>query len=48
MLLCFSPETQTYIQRIEHEKAEKAKGAQGDNRSFLAKYVSFFTFLSLF
>ncbi|GIX98329.1 ER membrane protein complex subunit 10 [Caerostris darwini] len=32
------PDTQTYIQRIEQEKAEKARGEQGDNRSFLAKY----------
>ena len=34
-----SPETQTYIQRMEQEK-EKSKGQDTDNRSFLAKYVS--------
>ncbi|XP_015925885.1 ER membrane protein complex subunit 10 [Parasteatoda tepidariorum] len=33
-----SPDTLTYIQRLEQEKAEKARGEQGDNRSFLAKY----------
>lgn len=32
------PDTQTYIQRLEQEKAEKARGEQGDNRSFFAKY----------
>ncbi|GFT54463.1 ER membrane protein complex subunit 10 [Nephila pilipes] len=32
------PDTLTYIQRLEQEKAEKARGEQGDNRSFLAKY----------
>ena len=35
----FRPETQTYIQKMEAEKAEKAKGQQTDNRSFFAKYV---------
>ncbi|GFR02354.1 ER membrane protein complex subunit 10 [Trichonephila clavata] len=33
-----APDTLTYIQRLEQEKAEKARGEQGDNRSFLAKY----------
>jgi len=33
-----SPDTLTYIQRLEQEKAEKARGEQGDNRSFFAKY----------
>ncbi|XP_022082704.1 ER membrane protein complex subunit 10-like [Acanthaster planci] len=32
------PETQAYIQKLEEEKAQKAKGNSGDNRSFLAKY----------
>ncbi|CAL1276073.1 unnamed protein product [Larinioides sclopetarius] len=32
------PDTLTYIQRLEQEKAEKARGEQGDNRSFLSKY----------
>lgn len=34
------PDTQSYIQRMEQEKLEKMKGDRGDNRSFLAKYVS--------
>ncbi|KAF8764168.1 ER membrane protein complex subunit 10 like protein [Argiope bruennichi] len=33
-----APDTLTYIQRLEQEKAEKARGEQGDNRSFLSKY----------
>lgn len=37
-----SPETQAYLQKLEREKQEKVQGEQGDNRSFLAKYVSFF------
>ncbi|XP_064635253.1 ER membrane protein complex subunit 10-like [Lineus longissimus] len=32
------PDTQSYIEKIENEKAQKAKGEQGDNRSFFAKY----------
>lgn len=32
------PETQAYIQKLEQEKMEKAKGQQADNRSFFAKY----------
>ncbi|RWS23390.1 secreted protein-like protein [Leptotrombidium deliense] len=32
------PDTQTYIHRLEQEKAEKLRGDKGDNRSFLAKY----------
>ena len=42
--LCFffSPETQSYIQKIEGEKAEKQKEGMQDNRSFFAKYVSIF------
>jgi hypothetical protein len=34
------PDTQSYVQRMEQEKLEKMKGDRGDNRSFLAKYVS--------
>ena len=37
-----SPETATYIQKLEKEKRDKAAGQTQDNRSFLAKYVSFF------
>jgi hypothetical protein len=32
------PDTQTYVQRLEKEKAENAAGKGKDNRSFLAKY----------
>jgi len=35
------PETQAYIQKLEQEKIEKAKGQQADNRGFFAKYVSY-------
>ena len=38
------PDTQSYIQKMEQEKAEKAKGQQADNRSFIAKYVSCYTY----
>ena len=36
-LHCFlhRPETQTYIQKMEQDKADKAKGQQADNKSFL-------------
>ena len=34
------PDTQSYIQRMEQDKLEQMKGDRGDNRSFLAKYVS--------
>lgn len=37
----FRPETKTYLQRIEMERQEKMRGSKQDNRSFLAKYVSF-------
>ena len=36
----YSPDTQTYIQRLEQEKAEKQRGDKTDNRSFFAKYVN--------
>ncbi|XP_064480723.1 ER membrane protein complex subunit 10-like isoform X2 [Ornithodoros turicata] len=32
------PDTQTYVRRMEQEKAEKARGENVDNRSFFAKY----------
>ncbi|XP_046328228.2 ER membrane protein complex subunit 10-like isoform X2 [Haliotis rufescens] len=32
------PDTQTYIEKMKREEAEKAKGQQGDNRSFFGKY----------
>lgn len=37
----FRPETQAYLQKVEREKQERQRGEQGDNRSFLSKYVSF-------
>ncbi|XP_023221554.1 ER membrane protein complex subunit 10-like [Centruroides sculpturatus] len=43
-----APDTQTYIQRLEQEKAEKARGEQGDNRSFLAKYWMYIVPLLIF
>ena len=42
----FRPDTQTYIQRLEQEKAEKMRGDKTDNRSFLAKYVSLLPLIS--
>lgn len=39
LLIQFSPDTQTYIQRLDQERQEKLKGEGTDNRSFLAKYV---------
>jgi hypothetical protein len=35
-----SPDTQTYIKKLEDERREKERGKGKDNRSFLAKYVS--------
>uniref|UniRef100_T1IXV2 ER membrane protein complex subunit 10 n=1 Tax=Strigamia maritima TaxID=126957 RepID=T1IXV2_STRMM len=32
------PDTASYIQKLEKEKAEKAKGDQTENKSFFAKY----------
>ncbi|KAJ7384400.1 ER membrane protein complex subunit 10 [Desmophyllum pertusum] len=32
------PDTQTYVQKMEKEKRDKATGQTQDNRSFLAKY----------
>lgn len=37
-LFFFSPDTASFIQKIEAMKIEKAEGK--DNRSFFAKYVS--------
>ncbi|XP_013389267.1 ER membrane protein complex subunit 10 [Lingula anatina] len=42
------PDTQSYIQRMEQEKAEKAKGQQQDNRSFFAKYWMYLVPLFIF
>ena len=32
------PDTLTFVQKMEREAAERAKGQQADNRSFFAKY----------
>jgi len=32
------PDTLTFVQKMEREAAERAKGSQADNRSFFAKY----------
>jgi len=32
------PDTQTYVKKLEHDKAEEAAGKGKDNRSFFAKY----------
>jgi len=42
------PETQLYIQKIEQEKADKAKGAQADNRGFFGKYWMYIVPLVIF
>ena len=46
-MVYFSPDTQTYIRKLEDERREKERGKGKDNRSFFAKYVSAF-FLELF
>lgn len=33
-----APDTLTFVQKMERETAERAKGQQSDNRSFIAKY----------
>lgn len=35
------PDTASYIQKMEREREAKDRGETKDNRSFLAKYVSF-------
>jgi len=42
------PDTQTYIQRLEQEKAEKLRGDKTDNRSFFAKYWIYIVPLVIF
>lgn len=37
-----SPDTASFVQKIEKEREAREKGETKDNRSFLAKYVSFF------
>uniref|UniRef100_A0A0K8RG04 ER membrane protein complex subunit 10 n=1 Tax=Ixodes ricinus TaxID=34613 RepID=A0A0K8RG04_IXORI len=43
-----APDTQTYIRRLEQEKADKARGDSGDNRSFFAKYWMYIMPLLIF
>lgn len=40
-LLYFRPETSYFIKQVEAEKQKKEKGETEDNRSFIAKYVSY-------
>lgn len=40
MQLYYSPDTASYIQKLEREREAREKGELKDNRSFLAKYVS--------
>ena len=40
LLFSFSPDTQTYIDKMKRDEQEHSKGQQGDNRSFFGKYVS--------
>lgn len=48
-MLFFSPETAGYIERLERERDEKERGEVKDNRSILAKYVSYkWKFVHLF
>ncbi|XP_033115607.1 ER membrane protein complex subunit 10-like [Anneissia japonica] len=42
------PDTQAYIQKLEDEKQQKAKGAGADNRSFFAKYWMYIVPIVLF
>uniref|UniRef100_A0A224YIY6 ER membrane protein complex subunit 10 n=1 Tax=Rhipicephalus zambeziensis TaxID=60191 RepID=A0A224YIY6_9ACAR len=42
------PDTQTYIRRMEQEKAERARGENADNRSFFAKYWMYIMPLLIF
>ena len=39
-MMYFSPDTQTYIRKLEEERRAKERGKGKDNRSFFAKYVS--------
>ncbi|XP_025085922.1 ER membrane protein complex subunit 10-like [Pomacea canaliculata] len=32
------PDTQTYLEKVKRDEQERAKGQQGDNRSFFGKY----------
>ena len=38
----YSPDTATYLRRIEEEKRARQQGATQDNRSFLQKYWIYF------
>lgn len=44
----FSPDITTFLQRAEEEKRARQHGAAQDNRSFFAKYVSFYCMFILF
>lgn len=36
-----TPDTATYIQKLEREREARERGEAKDNRSFLARYVGF-------
>lgn len=36
----YSPDTATYIQKIEREREAREKGKSNNNKSMLGKYVS--------
>jgi len=42
------PETQIYVQKLDKEKAEKAKGQQSENKSFFARYWMYIVPLLIF
>lgn len=44
LMMYFSPDTQTYIRKLEEERRAKERGKGKDNRSFFAKYVSVIRF----
>ena len=44
----FSPDTVSYLQRMEEERRARQQGATQDNRSFLQKYWIYFVPVVLF
>lgn len=40
MLILYSPDTATYIQKIEREREAREKGKSNNSKSMLGKYVS--------
>lgn len=46
-VIVFSPDTESYIQKMEKERQARQHGAQQDNRSWFQKYVIFFKLPSI-